>query len=850
MAERRHNLPVQPTPLIGREREVRASCELLVRDDVRLVTLTGPGGTGKTRVGIEVASRLLGAFPNSVVFVGLASIDDPGLVVPTIAQAVGVRDAGSRPVLETLQAYLREQRVLLLLDNFEQILPAAPALAELLATCADLKILVTSRAPLHVRGEREYPVPPLPLPSSEERSPASEVAENPAVMLFVQRATDVQPEFRLTDENADAVAEICRRLDGLPLAIELAAARIKLLPLRALLSRLERRLPLLTGGPRDAPERQRTLRDTIAWSYDLLDELERALFRRLSVFVGGCTIEAAEAVCGAADGLGIEILDGIASLVDKSLFRQEDGLAGEPRVTMLETIREFGLERLAKSGEEMDVRRRHLRWCLDFAESGQPGILGAGGAVWMDRFSAEIDNVRSALTWSLNDHLITSTSLGLRLASAQHPFWFNRDLLVEGGRWLEQLLSADAHARQASAPSCDDAVPTVAQSGSLGAHPRVAALNLLGIFQQQVGNLEESRRSAEEALALAQRVGDRLGAGHALIQLGVVVRSSGEYGRSLTLLAESAAIFTQLHSHHGIWRACCGLGETRLRMSDPDGAKAPVETGLAAARSLKYIWGTAQALRQLGVILRHQGDVVGAIDLFEESLDGWTRARASRGRSWTLVDLGQAYLIQSDLPRAAARFSESLVLCQEAGDRYTLARCLEGLGEVAARVGTPRESIWSAMAAQLLGAAMALRATMRFLAAPAEQPGIDRAGAAARARLGEVAYVAALAEGRALPLPDVVELGRTLAAQIQAESLTSPPGETRSEPTAALTPREREVAVLIGRGYSNRQIGETLVIAEKTAEVHARNVRAKLGLSSRAQIAAWAAQHGLLPPEA
>jgi len=871
MVTRRHNLPVQPTPLIGREREVGAARELLMRDEVRLVTLTGPGGTGKTRVGIEVAAGLPDAFADGVVFVGLAPIRDPGLVIPTIAQAVGVHDAGSRPVGETLAEYLRERHLLLLLDNVEQVLPAAPAIAELLAACPCLKVLATSRASLHVRGEREYSIPPLPLPAAGARSSAGDLANNPAVALFVQRVLDVRPEFVLTDEDAPVVAEICARLDGLPLAIELAAARVKVLSPEALLSRLERRLPLLTGGPRDAPERQRTLRDTIAWSHGLLDEAERRLFRRLAVFVGGCTLEAAEAVCRGGErdeGRGTSgtdpasALDLVASLVDKSLLRQGDGPGGEPRFSMLETVQEFALEQLQAAGEETEVRNRHLSWCVELAETGQEGMLGPKGAVWCDRVAVEHDNMRSALTWSLTDADPAKGSSALRLCAALFQFWFMRDHLAEGRRWLDAALDADRQRHRHDDRAGDESDGTadadgpvsVARPGPFGAHPRVVAFNTLGTLQQQLGNLDEGRRSAEQALALARAVGDHLGVGHSLNQLGVIARSAGAYEQSVSLLEESASIFVELQDPHGCWRSFCNLGETRLRMGDLKAARPLVERGLAAAQAVGYLWGTAQAQRMLGVILHRLGDTDRAIVALEHSLDGFATVRASHGRNWTLLDLGQAHLTARHPEAAAQRFRESLELCYAGGDRYSVARCLEGVGgSVTMATAHARGARW-ADAARLLGAAAALRQAINFAVAPVERPAIDRAAEAARTALGEDAYEMLLAEGGTLALSQAVELGIDLAQQVSAQTsmqASQKPVATgeRHGRGAALTAREREVAVLVGRGYSNRRIAEALVIAEKTAEVHARNVRVKLGLASRAQIAAWAARQGLLGPE-
>jgi predicted ATPase/DNA-binding CsgD family transcriptional regulator len=866
MAESPHNLPVQPTPLIGREREVRAAQELLVDVAVRLVTLTGPGGTGKTRVGIQVAAELCAAFPDGIVFVGLAPIVDAALVIPTIARAVGIHDAGNRPILETLQAHLREKRLLLLLDNFEQILAAGPDVSNLLAACPGLSVLVTSRARLHLRGEQECPVPPLPLPAHQEiggHSAVDVLSQNPSVALFVQRAREVKPDFCLTDESAPIVAEICRRLDGLPLAIELAAARSKLLAPQALLARLERRLTLLTSGPQDAPERQRALRDTLAWSYDLLTPDEQRLFRRLSVFVGGCTLDAAETVCQSGGGTGPDIFDGLASLVDKSLLGQESGTDGEPRFTMLETVREYALEQLAASGEEADARRRHLDWFEGLSRRSQPKIYGPDATNWLDRLEADLYNLRGALTWSLADSEPASGEAGLRLSAALSWFWLLRDHLSEGRGWLEAVLEADGRHDQpgwhgGDGPSAETRPETPGASdweGALGSHARVEVLNALANCQQQQGSLDAARSSADEALAIARRVRDRLGSGFALLMLGVIVRSAGEYAPAISLFDEALGIFRSLDARHGIWRTLSNLAETQTRVDNLDTARQQVEEALAVAQSMGFIWGTAYSLRQLGVILSRQGHTARAIALLEESGRGFERLRANHGRNFALIDLGQAHLAGDDPQHAAPCFAESLARCHVAGDRYSIARCLEGLAGVVTAVGPGRIDTWSDGAARLLGATAALRETIGFSVSPVERPVVERVATLARASLGDAAYEAALATGRALPLNQAVGLGLGLAQQIQdigpepaaasASTMQPAPGDDRG-PGSALTAREREVAALIGLGYSNRRIAERLVIAEKTAEVHARNIREKLGLQSRAQIAAWAAQHGLL----
>ncbi|NTU83814.1 MAG: hypothetical protein HGA45_31315, partial [Chloroflexales bacterium] len=397
----RHNLPAQPTALIGREQERAAIDALLGRADIRLITLTGPGGTGKTRLALQAATELLDTFTDGVWFVDLAPISDSDLVIPTIMQTLGMKAQGQVTPLEQLRAHLRDKQLLLVLDNFEQVVEAAPRVAELLAAAPQLKMLITSRVVLHVRGEQEFPVPPLALPDQLQLLPLETVSQYAAVALFIARAQAVKPDFAITNQNAPAVAEICVRLDGLPLAIELAAARIKLFVPEALLKRLEWRLGVLIGGPRDAPERQQTIRNTIDWSYQLLDEGEQTLFRRLGVFVGGCTLEAAEAACNADGRLPFVVIEGVAALVDKSLLRQEEGPDGESRFVMLETIRAYALERLAESGELEAARQQHGRYYAStiIHEAGVK-VYSSEATIWLDWFERELDNIRATLAWS------------------------------------------------------------------------------------------------------------------------------------------------------------------------------------------------------------------------------------------------------------------------------------------------------------------------------------------------------------------------------------------------------------------------------------------------------------------
>src|SRR5437588_10274595 len=479
------NLPPLLAPLIGREQQEQAISALLLRPGIRLLTLTGAGGIGKTRLAQKVAADLIGVFAHGACLVQLAPISDFHLVIPTIAQTLGLRDVEERSLFESLKAFLRDKHLLLLLDNFEQVLEASPALVELLQACPSIKIMVTSRAVLHVEGEYEFSVPPLSLPDPLHLPAYEELLHYAAVALFVQRAQMVKPQFVLSEDNAAAVAQICIRLDGLPLSIELAAARSKLLSPQALLGRLNHRLAVLTGGRQDAPTRQQTLRDTLRWSYDLLNAQEQRCFRRLAIFVGGCTLEAAEAVCSRATDLSLPAMDLVASLLDKSLLQQSDRGAEEPRLLMLETIREYALETLAASGELETVQEAHARYYLTLAEQGEPELFGHQQHLWVDLLTRDSENLRAALQWLLAGQ---HQELLLRLAGSLGWFWYMCGRLSEGMLWLEHALRGAGQ---------DEAVSA-----------RIKALCYEAFIALHLGQIDLHTSRAQECLTLARQQRD------------------------------------------------------------------------------------------------------------------------------------------------------------------------------------------------------------------------------------------------------------------------------------------------------------------------------------------------------
>jgi predicted ATPase/DNA-binding CsgD family transcriptional regulator len=862
----RHNLPAQATSLVGRERQIEGASALLARPDVRLVSMTGPPGVGKTRLGLEVAAGLAGDFSGGVYFVALAAASNPAQAVSAIAQTLGLKEAGRRDLRERLKDYIRDRQMLLVLDNLEQVVSAAPLVSDLLKACHLLKILVTSRTLLRVYGEHDFPVQPFDLPV--DLRDLESVARNDAVELFVQRARAANPDFRLTQENSGEIAEICARLDGLPLAIELAAARVRLLPPRAMLARIvgirnaERRtrnydaqaaesnvphspfgrLHLLKDGAQDLPPRQQTLRNAISWSYDLLDEDEQRLLRRLAVFVSGFTLEAAESILdfGRPEGTRIldqsrsetqrtskiqNALDGVSSLANKSLLQQETTSIGEPRFVMLDTIREYALERLEQSQEAEEVRWRHADFYLGMAEEGDTILQGkvptSEHSLWIDRLEREHDNLRAALDWSISNAECgtddgrrtaddvsgprlssvvccpsSAEEMALRFVGALGMFWEMHGHLSEGREWASRALLAVGCSVEGIQPG----KATSGISHSAFRIPHVArALLVMGKLSLWQGAFDRSRDEMEASLAIYKELDDRWGMAAALVGLGHGLRAQGDYGAARSLFDRSLQIRRELGYRAGIASSLHGLGAVAFQEGDYARAACLLEEGLSLAREMGHKWAMIHSLNHLGLVRLHRGEHAGAADAIEEAL----------------------------------------ALSFELGDKLSVTRCFIGLAEVACALDRHQRAV------RLFGAADALLEAACICIWPDYRAEYERCLAAARSVLDPQTFASLWDEGRRLPPEQVAapQSGAHLPADDSEEqsqghrqgtivSLVGAPAE--------LSARELEVLHLIALGLTNAQIARKLTISAHTVNNHLRSIFGKLGVASRSAATRYA----------
>jgi len=739
-----NNLPRQLTSFVGREQEMADVKALLGKS--LLLTLTGTGGSGKTRLAFQVAADLVGDYPDGVWLVEFAPLSDPSLVSHSVAASVGVREElQGRPLLDKLIEFLQPKSILLLFDNCERLPAACADLAvSLLQACPSLRILATSQEPLRADGEVTYHVPSLSLPDLQRLPPFDQLTQYEAIHLFVDRAILSSPEFRLTERNAPSVAQVCHRLDGIPLAIELAAARVKAMSVEQIAERLNERFRLLTMGARTAPPRHQTLRATLDWSYEMLSPHEQALLRRIAISVGGFTLDAAEAM-GADERVSKSaVLDLLTALVDRSLviFGQQEA---PPRYRLLETVRLYGLERLQASGEEIAMRTRHLEWYLRLAEEAESGLQGPNQRTWLDRLGVEHDNLRAALDWSRRDE--AGADAGLQLAGTLWRFWEIRGHWSEGREWLDGML-----ARNANAP----------------ASVRVKALNGAAYLAYYQGDFSRAHAMAEQTLELSRGIGDKRGTAACLNLLGLHACRLGDHARAATLGDESLLLSREAGDQWSVAHALVVLGLVALAEGNNDRATSLLEEALTMFRILSDKRGSALTLMSLGLVVRRRGDNQRAAALFEEAL-GTFRELGDKGRSaFTLSNLAIVAWNQQNYTRSAVLFEESLALQRDLRDKPGIATSLVGLALVASALGQ------SNRASMLFGAAEALRESTGIPLPPFILDEYQGCVASLKARLGDAAFATTWAKGRAMTLEEA------LASGLAGEA--TPATSTRSSP--------------------------------------------------------------------
>jgi predicted ATPase/DNA-binding SARP family transcriptional activator/DNA-binding CsgD family transcriptional regulator len=809
----KHNLPAPRTSFVGREREMVEVKRKLAMTG--LLTLIGTGGSGKTRLALKVARDLVGAYPDGVWLVELAPLSEGALVPQVVAGTLGVQEQPERSLLESLLDALRDKETLLILDNCEHLIDAAARLTDtLLDSCPRLRVLATSREPLGVRGELGWLVSALSVPDAQQSPTVEELEGYESARLFTDRASSRHPGFVLTPENATAVAQVCAGLEGIPLAIELAAATIGMLSVEQVSERLGRSLKLLIGGERTADHRHQTLRAALDWSYGLLSEPEQVLFGRLSAFAGGFTLEAAEGV-GAGEGIEeADVLELLSLLVDKSLVEAEENWERGARYRLLEPVRQYAREKLEESGEGEAIGRRHAEFFLALAEEAELELSRPRQAEWLDRLETEQDNLRAALTWALEREV----DLGPRMAGALCRFWHTRGYLSEGRRYLEQA---------------------VARSDAVSASVRAKALDGLGWIAEPQGDYERARVAYEESLELYRSANDRRGVANALGDLGSLALDQGDYEQAYSLLEESLTLHRELGSKEEVVGVLNGLGVLASANGDREQSISFFSEALALSRGTGNVGRNAVSLGNLGITMLVHGDPEQATALLDESLALFQEIGDSSNIAISLMYSALAALTQGDHERVRALSQESLKLLQKGEDKQHIPDCLEIMAGGAGAQGRAQR------AARLWGAAEAMREDIGVPLQPEDRKLLDPYLTTVRTSLGEAVWQATLGEGRAMMPEQAIEYA--LSAE---EPGSTPPLIRRSgEGSAALTPREEEVAVLVSHGLTNRQIASELSISEHTVATHIAKILKRLGLSSRARLSAWVAERGLPPSD-